>query len=203
MTNKHLYGTLNDEFDDMPPAPGGVPAVIDAGGDASMFDGVPSMGDPIPIGTYHFRLEKTTTGKSKVEEKPGVGKTYSNGTPIKDQPWFQLFWTCQQEPHTGRSFSDFCPWVDKEARELAKSGDPGAQILLKDRLWKAKAVLEAAGYKPSGQFDIEKDFFSTNPEVKIQLGLQPGKMKDAAGKYVEDGSMRNKAIKYLSLTRPA
>lgn len=200
------HSPLYDAFDDMPAAPAGTPGEavpVDSSGDATMFDGVPTMGEAIPIGTYHFRLEKYSSGLSKVEESPGVAKLFSDGTKIPDQPWYQLQWSCQQEPHTGRVFTDFCPWVDKVGRAKAATGDVGGQLLLKDRLWKAKSILEAAGYKPSGSFDIEKDFFGQHPEVKVQLGLQTGKTKDATGKYVEDGSMRNKAVKYLSLTRPA
>lgn len=203
----YLKSPLYDAFDDMPAAPGvpaGTAVPVDSSGDADMFEGVPTMGEALPIGTYHFRLEKVSSGANKVEESAGVAKLYSNGNKISDQPWYMLQWVCQQEPHTGRQFGDFCPWVNKECRDLAKTGDVNAQILLKDRLWKAKAVLEAAGYKPSGAFDIDKDFFSTHPEVKIQLGIQPGKTKDPVSKkYIEDGSTQNKAIKYLSLTRPA
>lgn len=210
MRQFNIQDVLRDEFDAMPSAPGAgaatAPVAIDASGSAEMFEGVPEMGEAIPIGTYHFRLEKYYEGANPVTDGEGSTKTikqFNDGTLVPNQPWFQLVFVCQQEPETGRQFSDFCPWVEKTVREKAMQGDSVAQAVLKDRLWKAKSILAAAGYKPTGPFDLKKDVFDTHPEVKVQLGLQPNKVKDATGKYVPDGGMTNKALKYLPLARPA
>lgn len=194
-----------DEFDDLPVNPAapveGAATSIDGTADAGMFEGVPEMGETIPMGTYHFRLEKVLEFTNKLKEEDP--KVFGDGTAITDQPSFMLMWNCQQEPHTGRTFGDFAPWVSKEVREQAKKGDLVAQAMLKDRLWKMKSVMKAAGFTPTGTFDLKKDFFATHPEMKIQIGLQSSKSKNAAGKYVEDGGQQNKVIKFLPLNRPA
>lgn len=204
-----LNTPLFDEFDDMPAAPGvGGTTEVEVSGEgvAGMFDDVPEMGEAIPMGTYHFRLERYSSGASavkvdnKLESSPR--KRFADGTEIPDQPWFQLFWSCQQEPHTGRVFTDFMPWVSLEVVSKAAAGDTEAIAIRKDRLWKAKAVCKAAGFGVAGNFNIKTDFLDVHPELKIQVGLEAGKTK-VNGKYVADGSQRNKPIKYLSLSRPS
>jgi hypothetical protein len=201
---KH-YELLRDEFDDVPgaPVPSGAAeaAALDGNGDASMFEGVPEMGETIPIGTYHFRLDKWQTYFN--ESGKDDPKTFADGTAIPKQPAVQIFWNCQQEPHTGRTFTDFTPWVSPEVRAKAKTGDAIALAILKDRLWKFKSVMKAAGFTPGPTFDLVKDFLAQHPEVKIQVGLKAGKTKNAAGQYVEDGSQQNKVVKFLPLARPA
>lgn len=208
--NFTMNESLRDEFDDMPAAPGAATGTataveVDGGADPSMFEGVATMGEVIPIGTYHFRLDRYTEGVGGFKDDHGQPTTryFGDGSPIPDQPYFNLLFVCQQEPHTGRVFADFAPWVSKEVRTKAAAGDAIARELLKDRLWKIKSIMEAAGFKPAGNFDLKRDFLAEHPEVKIQLGLTEGKSKDATGKYVVDGSQRNKSIKYLPLFRPA
>lgn len=197
--------------DEMPQAPqgtaqaaGAVP-VKDFGGEieTSVYEKVPEMGEPIPVGTYHFRLDRYSTGwnpSPKVEDDP-----YGFGA----QPYFMIFFVCQQEPETGRVFVDFCPWVSDEVARMAAGPetDPRtstAQKLVNDRVWKGKAIAEAANYRPpeGGRFNV-KTFFATNPELKIQLGQAEKKEKqknpDGTTKYVGTGKQQNKALAYLPL----
>jgi hypothetical protein len=169
-----------------------VGVVIDGSGDAGMLDGVPEMGEPIPIGTYHFRL-------SKYEAK----QTIPDPTKPVETPefYYALQFTCQQEPYVGRIHFDNCAWVRKETRQAALAGDPEARTLLNNRLVRAKALMEAAGFKPTGTFDFEKDFLATNPELLIQIGLQEGKTKSPDGKLISSGSFRNKTVKYVPIRR--
>lgn len=192
---------INDEMPDAPQASGPLPA--EGGMDASLFDMVPAMGETIPMGTYHFRLDGFTKGWNEPDVKKPEEAAFGK------QPWYQLNWVCQQEPHTGRAVVEFCGWCNKDTFTAAATGNKVAQKLVKGRLFVIKDVLPAANYKPVGEFNIE-NFFATNPEIKLQLGLTPGKtdsgkIDQTTGKklYIPDGSMRNKIIKHVSLTRPA
>jgi hypothetical protein len=187
--------------DEMPAAPGpqaaaAVPA-SEFSGDISTesYEKVPEMGEPLPIGTYHFRSEAFTTGWSAAP-KPG-DKDFAYGS----QPYFMIRWMAQQEPHTGRVFMDFAPWVSDSVARAANAGDTEAQKVVNDRIWKLKAIAEAAGYKPpeGGSFNA-KIFLQSNPEVKISLGQQERKQKDPkTGQYVGTGQRGNKANAYLPL----
>lgn len=188
---------MSEDYD-IPEAPAGASAEaaasIDSGAVAGMFDGVPDLGEPIPIGTYHFRLAKyAQKWTSPTEEEKAKG-----GLP---EPYYAVEWHCQQEPHVGRIHFENIPWVRKEMVTAAAAGDPNARKYLNNRLPRAKNIMEAAGFKPTGNFDFETDFLALNPEIKIQLGLQAAKTKDASGKYVETGSFRNKTVRYYPLHR--
>jgi hypothetical protein len=190
-----------DEFDDLPSAPAGgheEAQAVEAGGDAEMFEGVGKLGETIPNGTFHFRLSQVVAKGSTVPTeqgtKPPVPNKYSSGEDMDAQPWFMVEFVCQQEPHTGKRFAEFVGWVSANLRKKAAGGDAAAKQQLKNRLVRAKAIMEAAGYKPTGAFDLERDFFSTNPEVRIQVGQ---------GKNKQSGEEQNRALKYFALNRPA
>lgn len=198
---------------DMPQPPSAMPAGENAAADASFdssasmddFKDVPKMGEAMPMGTYHFRLEKVTKGAGENHD-PKKGEQpmkYGDGTDVGPLPYYMVEWICQQEPYVGRRFGDFAPWVPAGCFGKAKSGDQVARTLLKDRLWKIKAIMESCNFAPPAGFNVETDFFAQHPECKIQLGTQPGKAKNAEGKYVEDGSQKNKSIRYIPLNRPA
>lgn len=197
---------MTDEIvDDVMPAVPAEGEALPAEGamSAALFDEVPGMGEAIPVGTFHFRLESRTKGWSDPDpKKPEEGQ-------FGKQPWYMINWSCQQEPHTGRSTTEFVPWCNKETFDKAASGDKTAQKIVKNRLYVIKDILAACSYKPVGEFLIEP-FLDSNPECKIQLGLKAGntdsgKTDPGTGKkiYIPDGSMRNKVIKHVSLTRPA
>lgn len=170
--------------------------------DASIFGDVPGLNEPIPAGTKHFRLDKYT--KKEVE----------------GQPRFDVQWKCQEEPNVGRVLFDFVPWVNDET--LKAAGDPSnvyhqeAKAVIRKRLPRAKEIMAAAGFKPSGSFDFEADFLSTNPEVKIPVTISERKNKDTRefldngaknpdfGKYtIATGTLQNGIPNtYLSINRP-
>lgn len=189
---------LEDEMPEVPQtAPGTVQA--EAGDiDAGIYDDVPKMGEPLPKGTYHFRLDSYTQGTGEAEKDDPFG--------FGAQPYFQIIWSCQQEPFVGRSFMDFAPWITPAVARAAvgPNSDPkvaAARSLINKRLWKSKAIVEAAGLKPTGSFSF-KNFLDTNPEVKIQLAVKERKEKASDGTYKGTGIQGNSAAAYLPLHRP-
>ncbi len=190
-----LYDVKRDEFDDMPAAPGGEETVaIDGSGDAEMFEGVEKKGELIKPGTYHFRISRILAeGASEVKNENKVALSYDNGEKMDPQPWMMVQLTCQQEPLTGRSFGVFIPWVSAKLREKAKAGDSQAKETLRRRLVEAKAMQEAAGFKPAGAYDFKRDFLGSNPEFKVQVGVRKNK---------QTGEDQNSAVKYFSLVAP-
>ena len=198
--------TPNTQLDDeMPQAPLAVAASVGSpevafSGDLSTdsYSKVPEMGEPLPVGTYHFRLDHYTVGWS---DTPTADKDpFAFGA----QPYMMLFWACQQEPCVGRSFVDFAPWVnDKTAAAANQTANPAtaseAQKIVNDRIWKLKAIATAAGYKPpqGGGFNA-KSFLATNPEIKIALRQKERKEK-VGDKYVGTGKQGNVANEYLPM----
>jgi hypothetical protein len=213
---------MSDFLDNIPAPPdaGSVPAgapaatgtspqpEIDGSIESDAFEGVATMGESLPMGTYHVRLDKYTEGWNNEDErvdnqdKNSPPLKFSDGEVVGKLPYFTLEWIVQQEPHTGRRYSEFAPWVTPTILQKAKAGDHVARQLLKDRLWKMKSIMAAANYNPHGPYNIKTDFFARHPEVKVQLGLKAGKSK-INGQWVEDGSQQNKTIRYLPLNRPA
>lgn len=62
---------------------------------------VSKWGDPLPKGSYHFRITKVEEGTSTTSNEPMVTVTL----------------TCQEEPHVGRTILDF---VSLQKHALAK-----------------------------------------------------------------------------------
>lgn len=183
--------------ENLPSPPSGAEAgqsttTIDGSFDANDLAAVPKLGEAIPVGTYHFRAESYTE-----HDQPTNDKTPADELRFGAQPVFWVIWSCQQEPHTGRTFLDFINWVKPEVFAAARGGDKAAQKVLAARLSRAKMVMEGASYKPVGKSDF-KAFLATNPELKIQVSL-----KERKSKGVGTGEMANGAVKYLSLNRPA
>ena len=168
---------------------------VDGAFDATLLDGVGLVGEVIPVGTYVFRLDRFYENFN-----PPNDERYAD---YGDQPGFGLLWICQQEPHTGKTFMDNCPFVNSKTREGAIAGEAAALELVRNRLPRAKSIMTAARYRPTGKFDL-KDFLTTHPEIKIQIKIQDKKMKDPArpGKYISTGSLTNAAEKYLPLQQP-
>lgn len=201
-----LFMAMDDE---MPAAPaGGAAAAVGTGAeksfsgevDAESYEKTPEMGEPLPAATYHFRLDSYREGWND-PPKP-EDKEYAYGA----QPYFMLKWIAQQEPVVGRVFSEFVPWVNDEVVKAATSGDSNARAVITDRIWKAKSIASAAGFKPApGQGFNAKTFFSTNPEIKISLSVDAKKKKDndptskTFGSYVTTDQKGNKAVAYLPL----
>lgn len=182
--------------DEVPAAPAESEAVeVDGTFGADLLSDVPGLMEPFPIGTFHFRLDHYAS----TQPEPNPEQIQKYGAMAK-QPQFQLNWVCQQEPHTGRTFVDFVPWVTPEVVKAARAGDPIARELIRKRLPRAKVIMEAAAYKPTGEFDF-KEFLGSNPELKIQLGIQEAKTK-VGGVLKATGLMRNTAVQYVSLVRP-
>jgi hypothetical protein len=190
---------------EMPVAPAEEVKQVEVSGeiDASLFDAVPVQGDAMPVGTYHFRLDRYTTGESEPSVKKPERERYGK------QPYFMLLWICQQEPHTGRIIPpEYCGWCTPEVFKAAKEGDSTARAMVAERLMVAKDVMAAAGMKAVGAFNFV-EFLGTNPECKLQLGLadantDSGKVgADGKKVYVKTGMKSNKVLKHISLTRPA
>lgn len=188
------------QFDDeVPEAPVAAEGDAPVSGfmDAAAMEDVPLMGEPFPVGTYHFRLDSYT--ESWFEPSVEDVEKYAG---LARQPQFQLHWSCQQEPHTGRVYMDFMPWVTEECVKAAVGGNPLAKELVKKRLFAAKTLMLACGFKPVGAFDFKGDFLGANPEVRIQLSVREAKTR-VDGKLQPTGEMRNRTVKYVSLQRPA
>lgn len=167
-----------------------VAANFDGGFDASLLGDVPKLNDPIPAGTYEFRADKYI----KKLDKDG-------------HPRYDLQWKCQTEPHTGRVVFDFISWCSSETfAAAANPNSPGrgeAKELINKRLPRAKAIMDAAGFKPVGKTDFD-EFLNQQPVVRLQLTVAERKGKDAQGKYtIPTGDMQNNIQNYMSLTRPA
>ncbi len=176
---------------------------VDGTLDSSLLDGVPGMGEAIPIGTYHFRLDSYTTGANEPAKDPKTGLAKRpDEERFGPQPYFLLNWSCQQEPHTGRRVQEFCGWCTQEVFKAAAGGDRTARQMVNNRLFVAKDLLPAIGMKAVGNLNF-KDLLNTNPECKLQLKLQAGKSKNATGQYVVDGTTTNGVVKHVSLTRPS
>lgn len=194
--------------DELPMPPTGTAVAEDTGvaeadfsgeANASDFAEVPGMNEPIPQGTYHYRLHSY----KKVVDKDG-------------QPRFDSQWSCQQEPHTGRRLMDFIGWVSAETFAAARAGDAAAKDIVKKRLPRAKELMAAAGYKPVGAFNFETDFLATNPEVKIPTTVTQRMNKDERaevdgqpnpnfGKYKIPTGINQNGLpnSYLPLNRPS
>jgi hypothetical protein len=193
---------MNDELPS-PPSGGatGTAMAIDDQVDASIFDGVPKMGDAMPIGTYAFRLDKFT--------EEWTVKDYKTGrelAPEEQQPYFALQWKCQQEPHVGRIIFENVPWVKsadaKAAMDPQNPRRAEAKTLINNRLPRAKEIMEAASFQPTGNFGF-KQFLGSNPELKLQLKIKEAMQKGPDGKLRGTGEWRNEVQKHLSLHRPA
>jgi len=150
---------------------------------SSLFDVIPKGGEPLPRNVYHFRLHSYT-------------KEHTDGGP-----YFTLEWSCQQEPYVGRRAFENVSWVDEEVIEAALRGDTDALQIVKNRCWKAKEVMDAAGYKATS-YSFE-DFANTNPEQKLSLDLEEIKRKDEKGMLRPTGEFRNKVTRHIALHRAA
>lgn len=166
-------GTGKDTTDDDEPTE----ADIQAGASSSDFDDVPDAPETMKKGKFAFRIDEY-----EEHEKNG-------------EPYFSLKLVCEQEPYTGRITYDICPWIDEET--LAASRDPSnpdyqqARRTKRERLWKANAIMKAAKFKPSGNFDF-KEFLDSQPTVGVEGGpverkAKTGK-KDKKGKDIYKGT---------------
>lgn len=187
---------FEDELPEAPhtEAPAGGPVLYDEVS-SEVLGGVPKMGDPIPKGTYHFRLDSYSTGGTAQE------------------PYYMLQWKCQEEPNTGRIAFDIVTWASEDdIRAANDSRHPRcneARAILNNRLMRAKSLMDACSW--SGGF---KALLDAHPEIKITIDLQERKTKalnpDGSAKmengkkvYLPTGEMGNRIVKYLSLTRPS
>ncbi len=192
--------TTQTPFDDELPSPpanseaASAAVVVDGTIDGDLLAKVPELGEAIEKGTYHFRLDRYSEGWNDPDPKNPEELLFGK------QPYFSLFWVCQEEPHTGQQFMDFVSWANKDTFAAASSGNRTALNIVRTRLSRAKNILMAAEYPTGGSFDIKK-FFSEHPEVKIQLGIREKKEK-INGELKGTGQMVNNAIKYLSLRAP-
>lgn len=195
---------LDDELPLPPTGDGEAPEVqFSTMMDASLLSDVPGLNDPIPAGVKHFRLD-----------------TYKKTIDKEKQPRFDIIWKCQEEPNVGRILRDYVGWVSAEM--IAAAQDPSnpqcqeGRALIRKRLPRVKEIQSAAGFKPSGQYDVEADFFAQHPEVKIPVTVSERKNKDERefidgapnadfGKYtISTGTMQNGIPNtYLSVNRPS
>lgn len=189
-------------IDELPPPPASDDSVNDEAvvisGEvaSSMFDSVPKMGELIPVGAYHFRLEKYFEQIGDVsEDAPEAVKAYGK------QPFFNIIWVCQQEPHTGMRYSERVGWCTPQVFADAAAGSPTARDMVRRALVNAKSILDATGYVVGPSFNI-KDFFATHPETRNQVGVK-GKQTKVDGKFKQTGEQQNFTIKHTSLRRPA
>lgn len=195
---------LQDELPSPPHA--GAAAVsepIDDTFDAALLTDVPKMGEAIPAGTYVFRLDSFTEEWSKSEWfKDGTSRELA---PEEREPYYRLLWRCQQEPHTGRVVGENVPWV--KASDVKDANNPNsprkaeARKVINNRMPRAKEIMEAAGFTPTGQFGF-KDFLKSNPEMRLQLKLKARRAKAPSGKYEPTGDWDNEVQKHISLHRP-
>lgn len=211
-TTQNVPSVVADDELPAPPAvaqqaAGDQPAVEVSGEVSSdVFDLVTGQ-EPLPQGTYVFRLDEYRT---RMDDAP---KADEDPFGFGGQPAFMVFNACQQEPHVGHNFMEYVTWCTPEvfAAAMGPKDHPKTQAarkLVNSRLWKAKDILEGAGFKPSGKFDF-KAFMDTHPEYKIQLKVVEKKAKtgrvDAQGNkiYEKTGQNVNQSVKYFPLNRPA
>ncbi len=171
---------------------------IDAEIPEDLASTIPDAPEAMPKGISEFRLASFEERTSK-ESAPGLND---------GDPYFNLKWVCQSEPNTGRTIYDMIPWVT--AQTVKDAGDPTspncqqARNDLKIRLWKYKQLTKAAGWSNTGGMK-PKEFFATNPTVKIDHGQKERQQKGAivAGKqtYVSFNPPQfdGKVNKYLPL----
>lgn len=166
---------------------------VDAKFDADFMFGkdVPKLGDHLPIGKYHFRADRFFEGWQEPDKNDPQALLFGR------QPYFNVIWSCQQEPHTGLRFADFVNWVSPDTYQQAKAGNPAARAICRERLQRARTIMEECEYK-GGDF---KEFLNSHPECYIQVGLRPKKVK-VNGELKDTGELNNNAIKYESLRRP-
>lgn len=190
---------MEDELlvEDLPSPPATQEAISDEI-DAALLTDVPKMGDAIPVGTYAFRLESFK--EAWTSEK--------DGKKLKEeerQPYFALIWKCQQEPHVGRVVFENVPWLRKEdVKDAADQASPRrgeARKIINNRMPRAKEIMEAAGFNPTGNFGF-KSFLGSNPELKLQLKLKERQAKGPDGKWKGTGEWGNEVARHISLHRP-
>ncbi len=180
-------------FGDSPTVASEVEAVETAIGD--LLEEAPKLGEALPAGTYSFKLAGYKEGWNEPD------KNDPNALLLGKQPYFQLFWDCTEEPHTGKRFMEFVPYINKMTIVQANQGNPVAVALVRNNLSRIKDICVAANYPQKG-FDF-KAFAATKPEVKIQLNLREKKEKSATGELKSTGEQVNFAIRHVSLHRPA
>jgi len=190
---------MEDEFE-LPSPPSGEAQAIDDTMDASLLTDVPKLGDALPQGTYHCRLDKFTEAWTKEDFETG-----RELAEHEKQPQFLIQWRCQQEPHVGRVILENVPWVRPEDAKAAN--DPQnprrgeAKSIINRALPRAKQIMEAAGFNPTAQFGF-RQFLGSNPEMLIQVNVKEKKQKNSEGKWVGSGEFKNGVVKHLSLHRP-
>jgi hypothetical protein len=152
-----------------------------------------SLGEPLPVGTYHFKLDKY--------EKRGKPNDDGQGP----DPYYALSWKCQDPRFSGRMYWENVTWVRDVDFQAAMAGDAAARSKCLKRLVNMKDLQAACGFKGVGDYDVEKDFLDTMPEVKIQLKLVEKKDKDPrTGAWtVSTGQMKNDRVKYYPVMRQA
>ncbi len=190
------------DTDELPPPPStgeAAPQVAPPMDPADLGE-VPEFGHVIPNGTYHFRLDKVYLNWNDPR-----GDADAATKLLGAQPGYGLLWIVQEEPHTGLSFMDNCPYINAKTIEEARAGNTTAKKLMR-RLSKLKKIMAAAGFNPGGPYSVEGDFFGANPEVKIRTNVAQKKQRevddDGQVKYVDTGKKQNEAVDYFPLTRP-
>ena len=155
---------LQDELPS-PPSPAENSTIEDTL-DASLLTDVPKLGEAMPAGTYAFRLDSFKEAWTTKNSKTGEDLAKED-----QQPYFAVQWKCQQEPHVGRVVFENIPWVRtqdaKDANNFESPRRAEAKKTLNNRLPRAKEIMEAAGFTPSGNFGF-KQFLGSNPELKLQ-----------------------------------
>lgn len=160
-----------------------------------LLEEAPKLGEALPAGTYSFKMGGYKEGWNE------PNKDDPNELLLGKQPYFQIFWDCTEEPHTGKRFVEFVQYINKLTIVEANKGNPVAVALVKKNLSRVKDIAVAAGYPQKG-FDF-KAFAATKPEVKIQLSLKEKKEKTATGELKATGEQVNFAIRHVSLHRPS
>ena len=166
----------------------GVAAVYSSGElDPSLLAGVPKPNETIPKGTRAvFNLRSWKKGESepwKATTKNPAGRPELE--KYGKQPYYNVEFVCQQEPHTGRRIYEFIHFVNDTTQAAAIAGDAVAAKVVKDRLIALADLLRGTGYQPTAKFSIE-NFFNTKPNTGIVVGSR----EDNTGKQ------RNSVIEF-------
>jgi hypothetical protein len=179
---------LDDEMPVAPPTEGsteGAPQEVEIDGamTAEIVKEAVDMGEPIPVGTYHFKLESYRTG----------GKANDDGQGV--DPYFNCQFTCLDPKYTNRKVFSIITWVRKV--------DFQARLKCRNRLGNIKQLQEAAGFNPQGEYNVKSDFLDKSPEVKIQLGVRERKsLNPVTKKYdLPTGIQENFVVKFVPLLR--
>lgn len=162
---------LADEMELPAPPPPSVSGTGDTAGgsfecaeiDSDLYDSLPTEDEVLAKGVSEIRIEE-----------------FAKKLTADGQPYFNIKITIQSEPNIGRVIYDMISWVlpqdIRDANDTSSPRNVEARSILKKRMWKAKAMMAAAGWKAQGKVNFET-FLASNPQMKAEHGVEERRSK--------------------------